>query len=98
MRRWHKTTSQDLNFVRQYCFARTYPASEVRCRYAKAKILVKQGETPLDGNSEEVDGIFLCRYPNEKMPLHEARLTSELDECPNAERRKIIDQLYGRGL
>ena len=93
MRKWHKTTSQDLWFVRQYCFARTYPASDSRCRYVKAKILVKSAAIPLGENSEEVDGIFLCRYPDEKMPLHEACLTSELDECPNTERRKMIDAL-----
>jgi len=98
MRKWAKTTSQDLGFVRKYCFAKTYPASDVRCRYAKAKILVKAAKIPLGGNSEEVDGIFLCRYPNEKMPLHQACLTSELDECPNTERRQMIDALYGREL
>jgi hypothetical protein len=45
-------------------------------------------------NFKEMDGIFLCRYPDEKMPTHEARLTSELEQCPNAERREMIDALY----
>jgi hypothetical protein len=98
MRKWQKTMSQDLWFVRQYCFARTYPASDARCRFVKAKILIKSAETHLGGYSEEVDGIFLCRYPDEKMPLHEACLTSELDQCPNTERRKMIDALYAREL
>ena len=95
MRKWQKTMSQDLWFVRQYCFARTYPASNARCPYAKTKILVKPAEVSLSGNSEEVDGIFLCRYPDANMPLNEARLTCELDECPNRERREVIDELYG---
>jgi len=92
----HKTLSQELSFVRKYCFAKTYPASDARCRYAKAKLLIKSREIPLANRSEEVDGIFLCRYPDEKMPLHQACLTSELDHCPNAERRKLIDAVYGR--
>ena len=91
MRKWPKTDSEDLRFVRKYCFAKTYPASDVRCPYAKAKIRAAGGI-----DSEEVDGIFLCRYPDEKMPTHEARLTSELDQCPNAERREMIDALYPR--
>jgi hypothetical protein len=45
-----------------------------------------------------VDGIFLCRYPDAKMPLHEALLTSEMDKCPNKERRKMIDALYKGGV
>jgi len=98
MRKWQKTMSHDLWFVRHYCFARTYPASDARCRFVKAKILIKSRETHIGGNSEEVDGIFLCRYPNEKMPLHEACLTSELDQCPNIERRKMIDALCAREL
>lgn len=92
----HKTLSQELLFVRKYCFARTYPASDARCRYAKAKLLIRSKEIPLDNKSEELDGIFLCRYPDEKMPLHQACLTSELDHCPNPERRKLIDAVYGR--
>jgi hypothetical protein len=28
------------------------------------------------------------------MPTHEARLTSELDQCPHTERREMIDALY----
>ena len=89
-----KTSSEDLWFVRKYCFANSYPASDVRCPYAKAKIVVKPAKTSSDKRrAEEVDGIFLCRYPNENMPLHQARLTSELHQCPNKERRKMIDAL-----
>ena len=95
MRKWPKTESEDLWFVRKYCIAKTYSASDVRCRYAKAKIMAKSSEGPIGrGGVKEVDGIFLCRYPDEKMPTHQARLTSELDQCPNKERREIIDSLY----
>jgi len=94
----HKTYPEDQLFVRKYCFARSYPASEVRCPYAKAKIFVKPAEISSDNRKvEEVDGIFLCRYPDENMPLHEARLTSELDQCPNRERRDMIDALHKGG-
>ncbi len=94
-----KTSAEDLWFVRKYCFANSYPASDVRCPYTKAKIVVKPANTLSDNRKvEEVDGIFLCRYPNENMPLHEARLISELDQCPNRERRKMIDALYKGGV
>jgi hypothetical protein len=94
-----KTSSEDLWFVRKYCFANSYPASDVRCPYTKAKIVVKPANTLSDNRKvEEVDGIFLCRYPNENMPLHEARLISELDQCPSRERRKMIDALYKEGI
>jgi hypothetical protein len=98
MKKLHKTLYEELLFVRKYCFAKTYPASDARCRYAKAKLLIKCREVPLGSRSEEVDGIFLCRYPDEKMPLHQACLTSELDHCPNSARRKMIDAVYGREL
>lgn len=98
MRKRQKTSSQDQRFVRKYCFARSYPASDVRCPYAKATIIAKPGKISSGGrDTEGVDGIFLCRYPDEKMPLHEARLTSELDQCPNLERRNMIDELYKKG-
>jgi hypothetical protein len=59
--------------------------------------MAKSSEISAGGSDpKEVDGIFLCRYPNEKMPTHEARLTSELDQCPNTERRNLIDALYAR--
>jgi hypothetical protein len=94
-----KTSSEDLWFVRKYCFANSYPASDVRCPYTKAKIVIKPAKTSSDNRkAEEVDGIFLCRYPNQKMPLHEARLISELEKCPNRERRKMIDALYKKGV
>jgi hypothetical protein len=95
MRKRQRTSSEYQLFVRKYCFARSYPASDVRCPYAKAKIIVKPAKISSDNrDAEEVDGIFLCRYPDAKMPLHEARLTSEMDKCPNKERRKMIDALY----
>jgi hypothetical protein len=96
MKKWHKTLYEELLFVRKYCFAKTYPASDARCRYAKAKLMIKPREISPDTRSEEVDGIFLCRYPYEKMPLHQACLTSELDHCPNPERKKLIDAVYGQ--
>jgi hypothetical protein len=95
MRKWPKTRSEDLGFVRKYCLAKTYPASDVRCRYVKAKIMAKYSEIPTGKTHfKEVDGIFLCRYPDENMPTHEARLTSELTRCPDPARRKMIDALY----
>lgn len=98
MRKRQKTSSEDQRFVRKYCFARSYPASDVRCPYAKATIIAKPGKISSGGrDTEGVDGIFLCRYPDDKMPLHEARLTSELDRCPNLERRNMIDELYKKG-
>lgn len=98
VRKRYRTSAEDQFFVRKYCFAMSYPASDVRCPYAKAKIVVKSAKTSRDKpKAEEYDGIFLCRYPDEKMPLHEARLTAELDQCPNGERRKMIDGLYEGG-
>ena len=95
MRKWPKTDSEDLWFVRKYCFAKTYPASDVRCRYIKAKIMAKSSKISKDASDlNEVDGMFLCRYPNENMPAHQAHLTSELDQCPYTERREMIDALY----
>jgi hypothetical protein len=95
MRKGPKKAPEDLWFVRQYCFAKEYPASDLRCRYIKAKLMAKTSEVST-GKSDfrEVDGIFLCRYPDENMPTHEARLTSELDQCPYTERREMIDTLY----
>ena len=98
LRKRQRTSSEDQLFVRKYCFARSYPASDVRCPYAKAKIIAKPAKISLDNrHPEEFDGIFLCRYPDEKMPLHEATLTSELHQCPYRERREMIDALYERG-
>ena len=95
MRKWPKTESEDIGFVRKYCLANTYPASHERSQYAKAKIMgqssqITTGKSDLKG----VDGIFLCKYPDRKMPTHEARLTSELDQCPYTERRNLIDAKY----
>jgi hypothetical protein len=41
----------------------------------------------------DVDGIFLCKYPDREMPAHQARLTSELSQCPDPNRRKMIEAL-----
>jgi hypothetical protein len=99
MKKPQKTSSEDQWFVRKYCFARSYPASDARCPFAKATIIAKPAKiSSAERNPEEMDAIFLCRYPNEKMPLHEARLSSELDKCPNPERRKMIDALYKGGI
>ena len=94
MRKWTKTESEDLGLVRKYCLAGTFPASDERCPYAKAKIMARSSEVSI-GKSDfkDVDGIFLCRYPVREMPTHEARLTSELTQCPDPERRKMIDAL-----
>ena len=95
MRKWPKTDSEDLEFVKKYCLGGTYPASDDRCRYVKAKIMAKSSEISTDKSDfKEVDGIFLCRYPDEKMPTHEAHLTSELDQCPDLARREMINALY----
>jgi len=99
MRKWSKTKSEDLRFVLKYCLANTYPASDERCPYAKAKLLAGFHKIPAgDGDFKEVDGMFLCRYPDANMPTHDARLTSELDQCPNSERREMIDALYSGGV
>ncbi len=97
MRKWPKTESEDLGFVRKYCLAGTFPASNERCPYAKAKIMAKSSEVST-GKSDfrDVDGIFLCKYPDRGMPGHEARLTSELDRCPFTARRELIDTMYPR--
>ena len=95
MREWPKTHSEDLGFVRKYCLANTYPASDARCQYAKAKLMAKSSEISTGkGGLKDVDGIFLCKYPDREMPTHEARLTSELDQCPYTERRNLIDAQY----
>ena len=92
MRKSPKTKSEDLGFVLKYCLANTYPASEKRCPYATAQLRGGHPKTMTsDGDLREVDAMFLCRYPDIEMPTHEARLTSELTECPDPERRKIID-------
>ena len=94
MRKWPKTESEDLGFIRKYCLAGKFPASNERCPYAKAKIMAKSSEVST-GKSDfrDVDGIFLCKYPDREMPAHEARLTSELSQCPDPKRRKMIEAL-----
>ena len=94
MRKWHRTESEDIGFVRKYCLAGTFPASDERCPYAKAKIMAKSFEVSTGKNDfRGVDGIFLCKYPDREMPAHEARLTSELSQCPDPKRRKMIEAL-----
>jgi hypothetical protein len=97
MRKWHRTESEDIGFVRKYCLAGTFPASDERCPYAKAKIMAKSSEVST-GKSDfrNVDGIFLCKYPDREMPTHQAPLTSELDQCPFIARRELIDAIYPR--
>lgn len=95
MRKTPKTASEDLWFIRKYCFARKYPANDGRCCYIRARIQFKSSEISKDSSDfRDLDAAFVCLYPDERMPLHEARLTSELDECPNTERRKMIDAQY----
>jgi hypothetical protein len=97
MRKWLKTESEDLGFVRKYCLAGTFPASDARCPFAKAEIMAKSSEVSTGKNDfRDVDGIFLCKYPDREMPSHQARLTSELDQCPYTERRKLIDAMCQR--
>ena len=92
MRKWPKTESEDLGFIRKYCLAGTFPASNERCPYAKAKMMTKSSEVSKDKNdSRDVDGLFLCKYTDREMPAHEARLTSELTQCHDQNRRKMID-------
>lgn len=89
-----KMSVEDLEFVKKYCLSGTYPASDERCRYAKVKMLAASLQNTTSSNDlKEPDAIFLCRYPDEKMPTHEASLTSELEQCPYTERRKKIDAL-----
>lgn len=87
-----RMSDKDLAFVRRYCFGGTFPASDERCQYAKAKLLGDSPQNPTgDSDFIRADAIFLCRYPDEKMPTHEAPLISELDQCPYTERRTKID-------
>ena len=92
MKRRTRMLTEELNFVRKYCLGGTFPASDERCPYMKAKILPGSRKSPTGGgDSEEADAMFLCRYPDEKMPTHEARLISILKRCPNDGRRNSIN-------
>jgi hypothetical protein len=94
MRKTAGMSDKDLEFVRKYCFGGTFPASNERCPYTKAKLLASFPQMPTgDGDFKEADALFLCRYPDAKMPTHKARLTSELSQCPGTDRRKEIDSL-----
>jgi len=87
-----KILNEDLKFVRKYCLAGTFPASDERCPYAKAKLLAGFPDNPKGAsNYREADALFLCRYPDQKMPTHKARLISELNQCPHTQRREMID-------
>lgn len=85
-------SAEDLVFVRKYCLGGTFPASDERCLFSKAKLLAKDSNSAQEGNfAEGADTLFLCRYPDKNMPMHKARLISELNECPSPERREKID-------
>ena len=89
-----KMSAEDLEFVKKYCLDGTYPASDERCRHAKAMMLAASPQNTTDNSDlKKPDAIFLCRYPDENMPTHEASLISELEQCPYPERRKRIDAL-----
>ena len=92
MLKTNKMLERDLKFVIKYCLGGSYPASDVRCPHAKAKIWTGIS-TRLTGNDDatEVDAMFLCLYPNVATPLHEASLISEMSQCPNMRRRTEID-------
>jgi len=76
-----KISIKELEYVRKYCLAETYPASDERCPYLKAMILGSL--LTKDGNFKKSDAMFLCRYPDRSMPIHEASLISELAQCPD---------------
>jgi len=85
-------SAEDLVFVRKYCLGGTFPASEERCLFSKAKLLARDSNPAQKANVPKgADTLFLCRYPDKNMPMHKARLISELNECPNSERREKID-------
>jgi len=85
-------SAEDLAFVRKYCLGGTFPASDERCLFSKAKLLASVSNIAQKGNLPKgADTLFLCGYPDENMPMHKARLISELSECPNPERREKID-------
>jgi hypothetical protein len=89
-----KISAEELEFVKKYCLSGLYPASDERCLYTKVKMLAAYFQnTTVSGGLKKPDAIFLCRYPDEKMPTHEASLISELEQCPYPERRKKIDAL-----
>jgi len=95
MRKRPKTAAGELWFVRKYCFAKTYPASDDRCSYVKVKMMAKSSESFTDSSDfKDLDAVFVCRYPDKKMVIHEARLISELDQCPDTERTKAMDARY----
>ena len=92
MQKITKMSNEDLKFVRKYCLAGTFPASDERCPYAKAKLLAGFPKIPKDESDfREADAMFLCRYPDQEMPTHEAHLISELNQCPHSRRREKID-------
>ena len=77
---------KELEFVKKFCLRGTYPASDERCPYAKAKLRAGFPKTPADTHAlVEADAMYLCRYPDEMTPLHKARLISELNRCPKTE-------------
>ena len=92
MKKTTRMSAKDLVFVRKYCLGGMFPASDERCLFSKAKLLVRDSNIAHKDNVPEgADTLYLCRYPDKNMPLHKARLISELHECPSPERREKID-------
>ena len=81
-----KTCIEELKFVRKYCLAGTYPASDERC--PRLKVMMLGCPRTEDCDSRKPDAVFLCRYPERLMPIHAAPLISELPQCPDIERRE----------
>jgi hypothetical protein len=87
-----RMSAEDVVFVRKYCLGGTFPASDERCPFSKAKLLAGDAKiAQQDSVPGGADTLFLCRYPDKNMPMHKARLISELHECPSPERREKID-------
>lgn len=95
MRKTPKTLKEELEFVRKYCLGRTFPADSERCPYSKTKMLgsYEYKTATGDTNIREPEAMYLCRYPDKQMPSSRAALIRELEECPNTERRGMIDVL-----
>jgi hypothetical protein len=95
MGRTPKTFREELEFVRKYCLARTFPADSERCPYSKTKMLGRHEYKTATGdtNMRDPEAMYLCRYPDRQMSTDSAALIRGLEECPDTERRKMIDAL-----
>ena len=93
MRRILRTLKEELEFVRKYCLGRTFPADSERCPYSKTKMLgsYEYKTSTGDTNMREPEAMYLCRYPDREMSIDSAALVRELEECPDTERKKMID-------